>query len=57
MTEEQIKEPVPSADEVQKEKIKHLRKIAIAIFSAIAVGLGVYLEAIPISIVTDMFSK
>jgi hypothetical protein len=54
---EQTNETVPSADEVQKEKIKHYRKIAIAVLSAITVGLGVYLEAIPISIVTDMFSK
>lgn len=38
------------------EKFKHYRRIGLALFSALAVGLGVYLEAIPVSFITDMFA-
>ena len=39
----------------QSEKFKHYRKIAIAVFSAISVGLGVYLDVIPIAFITELF--
>lgn len=51
MTEQTTNNEKPTS-----EKFKHYRRIGLALFSALAVGLGVYLEAIPVSFITDMFA-
>jgi len=51
MTEQTTNDEKPVSD-----KFKHYRRIGLAVFSALAVGLGIYLEAIPISFITDMFT-
>lgn len=51
MTEQTTNNEKPTS-----EKFKHYRRIGLALFSALAVGLGIYLETIPVSFITDMFA-
>ncbi len=58
MTEETKNKTSTEAPLTDEQKtFKHRKKLAIAICSGIAVALGIYLEAIDLTLITAMFAS